>query len=669
MSTLFGIFAGSELGLLPSSQNNNNGTVVDLSNYVTLNTTQNITGQKTFTNVDNTYYGTFIGELDGFVASSTITGSLTVVPESGGAAGYITAAGDIISATQLSAPQLLITEDAQIDGELTVTDITADTGIINDLSCDNLSVSNRISVNQPSPSEAIDINGNIKLSSAGNGIIFSDGSKITSAAYAPGSGLNGTALLLTNTTSDATLSWAETVSASYPTHPAIVIRRDLSSTGYLNAFILDYEPYPNVGTTNTNRLTFQDSLQTKAPQNVVYDRTTTYDVRYPWGDPNLLASWSFMAIPYTSPAYPEPDGIFHFRPYDENDRTILADWDCYVEYYNYYASGGSTYVICKLNKPMRKTSWNYFTSPGVAKAIRCTQCKSKTVVNAGNSLPSGNYNIVDLSNVEVSANTNLLTDFSSSNVTDNIASLVINPIGNRVEINNTPGQDLNLNGLKLNVPFFGRTNFDVSEYRGRPANSVGYTQHNVGYTIEWSGLFQVSGTDNINGTNTYTQGATETIKLWGKNVFTEIQMVDNNSYYQVPNEVQFAQNTEFTKMTPGLWKLHGYIQCPVPEFVGLSVSTLSWLDPVGGELLEKETTKEGVETYVTYPSTHTMYGNANTGYSGANVYMRPRTPFPDAHMIVYPSSTSTQIQPRIGFQRDNDNLCWIFVKIMATKLM
>lgn len=668
MSTLFGIFAGSELGLLPSSQNNNNGSVVDLSNYVTLNTTQNITGQKTFTNVDNTYYGTFIGELDGIVASSTITGSLTVVPESGGAAGYITAAGDVISATQLSAPQLHITEDAQIDGELTVTDITADTGIINDLSCDNLAVSNRISVNQPSPTEAIDINGNIKLSSAGNGIIFSDGSKITSAAYAPGSGLNGTALLLTNTTSDATLSWAETVSPNYPTHPAIVLR-EVDGSLRINYFILDYEPYPNVGTTNTNRLTFQDSLQTHIPQSVVYDRTMTFDVRYPWGDPSLLLSWRKMAIPYVGPPNPQPDGIFNLRPYDENDRTILADWDCYVESYEIIFIGSVGYWVCTLNKPMRKTSWEYFTNPSVAKAIRCTQCRTKAGISLGNSLAPGNYDIVDLSNVEVSANTSLLTDFSSPNVTDNLASLVINPIGNRVEINNTPGQDLNLNGLKLNVPFFGRTNFDVSDYRGRPAGSVGYTQHNVGYTIEWDGWFQVSGTDNINGTNTYTQGATETIKLWGKNVFTEIQMADGNSNYAIPNEVAFAQNTEFTKMTPGLWKLHGYIQCANPNAVGLVVSTLSWLDPVGGELLEKQVFISGPETYTTYPSTHTMYGNVNTGFTGNNPYMRPRTPFPDAHMIVYSSSTSTQIQPRIGFQRDTDNPAYVFVKIMATKLM
>jgi hypothetical protein len=182
MANVYGFNAASGSG---ESFSPGTGTAVDLSNYVTLTTTQSISGQKLFSNINNTFYGTFIGELEGTSVATTIVGSLTVVPEVGGAAGYISAAGDITSATQLGAPQLYITEDAQIDGELTVTDLSVDTGIIDDLLCQNLQVSICAGINTLVPSQALDVTGNVKINAGGNGVIFPDGSKLTSANFIP----------------------------------------------------------------------------------------------------------------------------------------------------------------------------------------------------------------------------------------------------------------------------------------------------------------------------------------------------------------------------------------------------------------------------------------------------------------------------------------------------
>ena len=65
--------------------------------------------------------------------------------------------------------------------------ITADAGAVNIAGPSGLTVSNSVGIGTASPGEKLEVVGNVKLGGAGNGVIFPDGSKQTSAASGNGS--------------------------------------------------------------------------------------------------------------------------------------------------------------------------------------------------------------------------------------------------------------------------------------------------------------------------------------------------------------------------------------------------------------------------------------------------------------------------------------------------
>jgi hypothetical protein len=607
MSTLFGIFAGSELGganqYLPSSQNNNNGTVVDLSNYVTLNTTQNITGQKTFTNVDNTYYGTFIGELDGFVASSTIAGSLTVVPESGGAAGYITAAGDIISATQLSAPQLLITDDAQIDGQLTVTNIvtnevSAENGFFDALQCNNLEVTQRICVNKNTATEAIDVDGNIKINTSGNGIVFPDGSKLESANFVPvpGAGLTGTSLQLTTTNntfaSPIVSNHLASVNASLSSNLFNVYEFVSSGTTY-NYYVPQSLFEPEI---NSPKLTSNADGSGGITTNI-------YELSYAGLTCPNPATGNYDEMVFTTGPFEPPFTLQYGYMMFINGEAPVFSWDT------------------KVNGFVQATGVVYLSKPALRRFT------GKTVT--GRVWRSNAYFFPNPYTLYVS-NYPTATHFEKNYAQGFAENNVILKTQHSVTVTNS-GYDNNLNGLVLNCPNLGRDQFELTEYFG---DHPVYSRHNVGYTILFSGsaLTSTNGISNNFGNP--------------KNVLT---------FYLKDSPTINTNHTQFQTMSNGVWLLAGYAQMDdtTPYMTGLK---LSWGDPVGGTLLSKSNCLRNTNS-VAYPTN--LRQNETT-----DLY---DVPYPTAIVVMTNNGINTNITPNVE-ARITSGAVYITFVITATRI-